>query len=209
MGAVYRGRHRDLDKEVAIKVLHPNFQADAEFSKRFHAEALTMSRIDHPNVTRILNFGRESDGLLYLAMEFLDGVDLQTVLDQEGALPLERAVRIISGVCAGLGHVHVTGSSTATSSRRTSCWSPAWTTTRRRAEIPKVCDFGVALAWTGNTQSSRVAGTPEYMSPEQCQGFALDARSDVYACGMLLYELATGKLPFTGDDSGLDGASPR
>src|SRR4029079_5815497 len=101
-----RGRHRDLDKDVAIKVLHTAFQADAEFSKRFHAEALTMSKIDHPNVTRILDFGQEADGLLYLTMEFLDGVDLQTVLDQEGAIPLERAVRIMTGVCAGLGHVH-------------------------------------------------------------------------------------------------------
>ena len=203
MGAVYRGRHRDLDKEVAIKVLHPNFQADAEFSKRFHAEALTMSKIDHPNVTRILDFGQESDGLLYLAMEFLDGVDLQTVLDQEGALPLERAVRIISGVCAGLGHVHRHGIIHRDIKPSNILLVSGLDDDETPTEIPKVCDFGVALAWTGDTQSSRVAGTPEYMSPEQCQGFALDARSDVYACGMLLYELATGNLPFTGDDPGL------
>ncbi len=203
MGAVYRGRHRDLDKDVAIKILHANFQADAEFSKRFHAEALTMSKIDHPNVTRILDFGQESDGLLYLAMEFLDGVDLQTVLDQEGALPLERAVRIISGVCAGLGHVHRHGIIHRDIKPSNILMVSGLDDDETPTEIPKVCDFGVALAWSGNKQSSRVAGTPEYMSPEQCQGFVLDARSDVYACGMLMYELATGKLPFTGEDAGL------
>ncbi len=203
MGAVYRGRHRDLDKEVAIKVLHTTFQADAEFSKRFHAEALTMSKIDHPNVTRILDFGQESDGLLYLVMEFLDGTDLQTVLDQEGALPLERAVRIISSICAGLGHVHRHGIIHRDIKPSNILMCSGLDDDETPTEIPKVCDFGVALAWTGNTQSSRVAGTPEYMSPEQCQGFVLDARSDVYALGMLMYELATGKLPFTGEDPGI------
>ena len=203
MGAVYRGRHRDLDKEIAIKVLHTTFQADAEFSKRFHAEALTMSKIDHPNVTRILDFGQEADGLLYLAMEFLDGVDLQTVLDQEGALPLERAVRIISGVCAGLGHVHRHGIIHRDIKPSNILMVSGLDDDETPTEIPKVCDFGVALAWSGATQSSHVAGTPEYMSPEQCKGMSLDARSDVYACGMLMYELATGKLPFTGDDPSL------
>ena len=203
MGAVYRGRHRDLDKEVAIKVLHTTFQADAEFSKRFHAEALTMSKIDHPNVTRILDFGQEADGLLYLAMEFLDGVDLQSVLDEEGALPLERAVRIISGVCAGLGHVHRHGIIHRDVKPSNILLVSGLDDDDTPTEIPKVCDFGVALAWTGNTQSSHVAGTPEYMSPEQCRGMVLDARSDVYACGMLMYELATGRLPFTGDDPAL------
>ena len=203
MGAVYKGRHRDLDKEVAVKILHTTFQADAEFSKRFHAEALTMSKIDHPNVTRILDFGQEADGLLYLAMEYLDGVDLQTVLDQEGALPLERAVRIISGVCAGLGHVHRHGIVHRDIKPSNILMVSGLDDDETPTEIPKVCDFGVALAWTGNTQTSRVAGTPEYMSPEQCQGLVLDARSDVYACGMLMYELATGRLPFTGNDAAL------
>jgi serine/threonine-protein kinase len=203
MGAVYRGSHRDLQKEVAIKVLHSNFQADTEFSKRFHAEALTMSKIDHPNVTRILDFGQESDGLLYLAMEFLDGVDLQTVLDQEGALPLERAVRIMAGVCAGLGHVHRHGIIHRDIKPSNILLVSGLDDDDTPTEIPKVCDFGVALAWTGTGKSSHVAGTPEYMSPEQCQGLALDARSDVYACGMLMYELATGKLPFTGHDAAL------
>jgi serine/threonine protein kinase len=197
MGAVYKGHHRDLDKEVAVKVLHPSFQRDEAFSKRFHAEALTMSRIDHPNVTRILDFGQEQDGLLYLAMEFLDGVDLQTVLDEQGPLPLERVVRIMSGVCAGLGHVHRHGI-IHRDIKPTNILLVAGLDEEddTPTEVPKVCDFGIALARTGPAEGGRVAGTPEYMSPEQARGLELDARSDVYACGIVIYELATGKIPF-------------
>ncbi|HEY8072743.1 MAG TPA: serine/threonine-protein kinase [Labilithrix sp.] len=197
MGAVYKGYHRDLDKEVAVKILHASFQADPGFASRFKAEALTMSKIDHPNVTRILDFGEEEDGLLYLAMEFLDGVDLQTVLDEQGALPLERLVRLMSGVCSGLGHVHRHGI-IHRDVKPTNILLVAGLDEEDETptEVPKVCDFGIALARTAHVEGGRVAGTPEYMSPEQARGLELDARSDVYACGVLMFELATGKLPF-------------
>ena len=198
MGSVYRGHHRDLDRIVAIKVLHATFHASAEFSKRFQAEALTMSRVDHPSVARVLDFGQEPDGLLYLVMEFLDGTDLQSVLDREGHLPLERLVRIMTQVCAALGHVHrhgvihrdvKPGNILLVAGHDEEEDVPS--------EVAKVCDFGIALASGG--EGGRVAGTPHYMSPEQCMGAELDARSDVYACGVLLYELATGVLPFDGE----------
>ncbi len=197
MGAVYKGYHRDLDKEVAVKILHASFQADPNFASRFKAEALTMSKIDHPNVTRILDFGQEEDGLLYLAMEFLDGVDLQTVLDEQGPLPLERLVRMMSGVCAGLGHVHRHGIiHRDVKPANILLVAGLDEEDETPTEVPKVCDFGIALAQTAHIEGGRVAGTPEYMSPEQARGLELDARSDVYACGVLMYELATGKLPF-------------
>jgi serine/threonine-protein kinase len=201
MGAVYKCHHRDLDKEVAVKVLHQGFQRDGAFSKRFHAEALTMSRIDHPNVTRILDFGEEQDGLLYLAMEFLDGVDLQSLIEQQGPLSLERVVRIMSGVCSGLGHVHRHGI-IHRDIKPTNILLVAGLDEEddTPTEVPKVCDFGIALAHAGPTEGGRVAGTPEYMSPEQARGLELDARSDVYACGIVTYELATGKVPFTHRD---------
>jgi serine/threonine protein kinase len=198
MGSVYRGHHRDLDLVVAVKVLHANFQASAGFSKRFQAEALTMSRIDHPSVTRVLDFGQERDGLLYLVMEFLDGTDLQSVIDREGHLPLERLVRIMMQVCAALGHVHrhgvihrdiKPGNILLVAGHDDDEDVPT--------EIAKVCDFGIALA--SGAEGARVAGTPHYMSPEQCMGAEVDARSDIYACGVLLYELATGVLPFDGE----------
>jgi serine/threonine protein kinase len=198
MGSVYRGHHRDLDLIVAVKVLHATFQANAGFSKRFQAEALTMSRIDHPSVTRVLDFGQEPDGLLYLVMEFLDGTDLQSVIDREGKLPLERLVRIMMQVCAALGHVHrhgvihrdiKPGNILLVAGHDDDEDVPT--------EIAKVCDFGIALA--SGAEGARVAGTPHYMSPEQCMGGEVDARSDIYACGVLLYELATGVLPFDGE----------
>jgi serine/threonine protein kinase len=198
MGSVYRGHHRDLDLVVAVKVLHASFQANAGFSKRFQAEALTMSRIDHPSVARVLDFGQERDGLLYLVMEYLDGIDLQSVIDREGKLPLERLVRIMMQVCAALGHVHrhgvihrdiKPGNILLVAGHDDDEDVPT--------EIAKVCDFGIALA--SGAEGARVAGTPHYMSPEQCMGKEVDARADVYACGVLLYELATGILPFDGD----------
>jgi serine/threonine protein kinase len=198
MGSVYRGHHRDLDLVVAVKVLHASFQANAGFSKRFQAEALTMSRIDHPSVTRVLDFGQEPDGLLYLVMEFLDGTDLQSVIDREGHLPLERLVRIMMQVCAALGHVHrhgvihrdiKPGNIFLVAGHDDDEDVPT--------EIAKVCDFGIALA--SGAEGARVAGTPHYMSPEQCMGADVDARSDIYACGVLLYELAAGVLPFDGE----------
>lgn len=200
MGSVYRAYHRDLDLVVAIKVLHTSFQADTAFAKRFQAEALTMSRIDHPNVTRILDFGQERDGLLYLVMEFLDGIDLQNVLDREGRLPLERLVRIMMQVCAALGHVHRHGI-IHRDVKPTNILIVAGHDDEEDVptEVAKVCDFGIALA--SGSEKARVAGTPHYMSPEQCVGAELDARSDVYACGVLIYELATGVLPFDGEPS--------
>jgi eukaryotic-like serine/threonine-protein kinase len=197
MGAVYRAHHRDLDKVVAVKLLHPTFLKETGFSERFQAEALTMSRIDHPNVARVLDFGQEPDGLLYLVMEFLDGVDLAAVREEAQRLDVERIARIMTQVCAALGHVHRHGI-IHRDVKPTNILLVAGHDEEEDVptEIAKVCDFGIAL--TGKKSGGRTAGTPDYMSPEQCRGLELDARSDVYACGVILFELSTGRMPFEG-----------
>ncbi len=201
VGAVYRARHRELQMPVAVKVLHDTYQADADFGRRFHAEALAASRLDHPNITRVLDFGQEPDGLLYLVMEYLDGVALRKVLEREGPLGTERIVRLASQVCAGLAHAHARHIVHKDVKPENLVIIRGSDDDGNPVEIVKVCDFGIAQGAVAE-ETRRFQGTPEYMSPEQCASAELDARSDVYALGIVLYELATGDVPFTHDDVG-------
>ncbi|AKU98918.1 serine/threonine protein kinase [Labilithrix luteola] len=197
VGAVYKARHRELRMPVAVKVLHESFQRDIDFCRRFYAEALAASRLDHPNITRVIDFGQEPDGLLYLAMEFLDGVELRDVLAKEGPLDPVRIATVMMQVCAGLSHAHARGIVHRDIKPENLVIVQGQDDDGRAVEIVKVCDFGIAQhrAATAN-ELGVISGTPEYMSPEQCRGDELDARSDVYACGVVLYELATGQVPF-------------
>jgi serine/threonine-protein kinase len=108
-GTVYRALHRDLRIPVAVKVMNSSFERDVDYCRRFHAEALAASRLDHPNLTRVLDYGQEPDGLLYMAMEFLDGWSLRAILEAEGRLDLARAAGYLIQVCSGLTHAHARG----------------------------------------------------------------------------------------------------
>jgi len=197
VGAVYKARHRELMMPVAVKVLHESFQSDIDFCRRFYAEALAASRLDHPNITRVIDFGQEPDGQLYFAMEYLDGPELRSVLDMERKLPVPRLVSIMMQVCAGLSHAHARGIVHRDIKPENLVLVPSHDDDGRPTVVVKVCDFGIALQRALPAEEDGViAGTPEYMSPEQCRSDELDARSDVYACGVVLYELATGQLPF-------------
>jgi serine/threonine protein kinase len=199
VGAVYKARHRELRMAVAVKVLHESFQHDIDFCRRFYAEALAASRLDHPNITRVIDFGQEPDGLLYLAMEFLAGVELRAVLEKDGVLPAQRIAEVMMQTCAGLSHAHARGIVHRDIKPENLVIVPGQDDDGQPIELVKVCDFGIAQhrALPGAEQEAGIiAGTPEYMSPEQCRGDELDARSDVYACGVVLYELATGQVPF-------------
>jgi serine/threonine-protein kinase len=201
VGAVYRARHRELKMPIAVKVLHESFQHDIDFCRRFYAEALAASRLDHPNVTRVIDFGQEPSGQLYFAMEFLDGSELRALLDKERVLPTARIVDIMVQVCAGLSHAHARGIIHRDIKPENLVIVPGHDDDGNAIEIVKVCDFGIAQhrALPASKEQSVIAGTPEYMSPEQCRGDELDARSDLYACGVVLYEMATGQVPFTSE----------
>jgi serine/threonine-protein kinase len=198
VGAVYKARHRELRMAVAVKVLHDSFQQDIDFCRRFYAEALAASRLDHPNLTRVIDFGQEPDGVLYLAMEFLAGAELRAVLDKEGPLPAQRIAEVMMQTCAGLSHAHTRGIVHRDVKPENLVIVPGQDDDGQPLDLVKVCDFGIAQHRALRTadEAGIVAGTPEYMSPEQCRGDELDARSDVYACGIVLYELATGQVPF-------------
>ncbi|MDB4944631.1 MAG: serine/threonine protein kinase [Labilithrix sp.] len=201
VGAVYKARHRELRMPVAVKVLHESFQHDIDFCRRFYAEALAASRLDHPNITRVIDFGQEPDGLLYLAMEFLAGVELRAVMDASRTLPAQRIAELMMQTCAGLSHAHARDIVHRDIKPENLVLVPASDDDGQPIELVKVCDFGIAQhrALPSTEEEGVIAGTPEYMSPEQCRGDSLDARSDVYACGVVLYELATGQVPFTAE----------
>jgi serine/threonine-protein kinase len=210
IGKVYKARHRDLRKGVAIKVLHASFQADADFCQSFAGEAMAAKDLVHPNVVRLLDFGQEPDGLLYIVMDLIQGRTLGALLQSE-TIAGERIAEIMMQVCAGLQTAHDRGIVHRDIKPENVMLVPGFDDDGKAVEVAMICDFGIAqhhAADVGPDEPSliprgpdyRVAGTPEYMSPEQCRGEPLDGRSDVYACGITLYELATGHVPFTHDN---------
>jgi serine/threonine-protein kinase len=208
-GAVYKATHRELRRTVAIKVLHPHYQKDPHFMKSFRGEALAASQLDHPNVMRVLDFGQEPDGLVYIVMEFLSGRTLQSLLDEERRLQTDRAVEIMIQVCAALSVAHDNGIIHRDIKPDNIMLVPSRNDEGGTFELVKVCDFGIAALQNPTREEADemglaenvIAGTPEYMSPEQARGSEIDARSDVYACGICLYELVTGRPPFLGDNA--------
>jgi serine/threonine protein kinase len=206
-GAVYKATHRELRRTVAIKVLHPHYQQDPHFMKGFRGEALAASQLDHPNVMRVLDFGQEPDGLVYIVMEYLSGRTLQSLLDEERRLAPDRAVEIMIQVCAALSVAHDNGIIHRDIKPDNIMLVPSRNDEGGAFDLVKVCDFGIAALENPRAEDAElgiaegvIAGTPEYMSPEQARGIEIDARADVYACGICLYELVTGRPPFLGEN---------
>jgi tetratricopeptide (TPR) repeat protein len=200
MGRVYRAEQSVLGRTVAVKIVHPYLLADESSVARFLTEARAASQLNHPNSISVFDFGRTDDGQPYLVMEFLKGQDLAQILARENVLPLSRIVDIVHQVLAALGEAHALGIVHRDLKPENIVIQPQ----RRGGELVKVLDFGLAkvradATATNVTSPGIVCGTPDYMAPEQGRGDEIDGRSDLYAVGVILFQLLTGKLPFEGD----------
>ncbi len=205
MGAVYRGVHTALKRDVAIKVLLPELGDKDEFIRRFEREAESVSRLAHPNIIAVTDFGRTPEGLLFLVMEFLDGQSLTAII-RKGAMEIPRALFIVRQVLNALGHAHAAG----VVHRDLKPDNIMLVTRDGRPDVVKILDFGIAKvtdsgSGTGAgrealTQAGMIFGTPEYLSPEQALGDTVDARADLYAAGVILFEMLTARRPFESDD---------
>ena len=197
MGRVYRAEQTALGRTVAVKVIHPHLLGDEQVVARFYTEARASSRLNHPNSVGIIDFGRTDDGILFLVMEFLKGKDLALVMYEEGPLPFPRICEILIQTLGALGEAHALG----VVHRDLKPENIILKRQRAGGDLVKVVDFGLAtivsgVGSTSVTTPGLVCGTPDYMAPEQGRGDQVDGRGDLYAVGVVLFELLTDQLPY-------------
>jgi serine/threonine-protein kinase len=199
MGKVYRAEQAPLGRVCALKVLNANYtgEHDPEFHKRFFLEASLTAKLRHPNTVTIFDYGQTTDGVYYMAMEYLEGYTLHRAIRQVGHLPEERTAHIARQICRSLREAHSLGVVHRD-------LKPANVYLLEHGDEPdyvKVLDFGLVKDVQNSdaeelTQAGLFMGSPKYMAPEQIQGGTVDARTDIYALGIMMYEMMTGKVPF-------------
>jgi eukaryotic-like serine/threonine-protein kinase len=198
MGAVYLADQPTVGRRAVVKLLHPQLSRDPNVAARFNLEARAAAALNHPHIVTVYNYGADSargDGTLYLAMEHLDGRDLERAIADAGRLGAARAVHIARQVCDALAEAHARG----VVHRDLKPSNVMLVTRGRDDDFVKVLDFGIAkVKGVALTHSNLVFGTPEYMSPEQLRGQELDGRSDLYALGVVLFEMLSGRMPYQG-----------
>ncbi len=194
MGTVYAAEHVEIGKGVAVKILHPQYSRQQDLVERFRREARAASRIGHPHIIDVTDFGTTEDGCAYFVMEHLDGIDLADVLSHERRLEPARAAQITIQICRALEAAHAAG----VIHRDLKPENIFLVAREGRADFVKVLDFGIARSGQDSSRLTNpgiAMGTPEYMAPEQALGGLADRRSDIYSVGALLYEMVTGTPP--------------
>jgi eukaryotic-like serine/threonine-protein kinase len=198
MGKVYRAEQVPLGRICAIKLLDPNYtgEHDPEFHKRFFLEASMTSKLRHPNTVTIFDYGHTDDGIYYMAMEYLEGYTLHRAIRQVGHLPEERTAHVARQICRSLREAHTLGVVHRD-------LKPANVYLLEHGDEPdyvKVLDFGLVKDVSSGseelTKAGLFMGSPKYMAPEQITGGVIDSRTDIYALGIIMYEMVTGKVPF-------------
>lgn len=192
MAVVYRALDTLLNRHVSIKVLHAQFSTDEDFVRRFRREAQAAASLSHPNVVNIYDVGQERADY-YIVMEFVDGLTLKEVIQDRAPLPVAEAIDLSKQICSALGHAHENNIVHRDI-------KPHNILIGKDGRV-KVTDFGIARAITSNTitQEGSVLGSVHYFSPEQARGGITDVKSDIYSLGVVLYEMLTGELPFSGE----------
>ena len=192
MADVYRARDKLLDRPVAVKILHDQFKNDREFIEKFHREAQAAARLSHPNIVNIFDVGVEGSNH-YIVMEYVPGSTLKDLIKQEGHLPVSQALRIAEDIARALSHAHA--------NNLVHCDIKPHNILMMPDGSAKVADFGIARAVTESTMTytGNIVGSVHYFSPEQAKGTMITPKSDVYSLGVVLYEMLTGTLPFTGE----------
>jgi eukaryotic-like serine/threonine-protein kinase len=200
MGQVYQVRHISLDRHFAMKLLRRELARDEELAARFIDEARATASIRHPNIVQITDFGKLAEGLPYFVMELLRGETLGRVIKAGGPIPAARAVRILEQVASALGAAHAAGV-VHRDLKPENVFLVGGMAGGRASDDVRVVDFGAAKI-VGSSRVTRqgiVFGTPHYMSPEQASGQPVDHRADIYALGVIMYEMFTGRVPFEAD----------
>ncbi len=204
MGVIFRGRHKRTGARLAIKVMHPHLSANQLHLRRFEQEARTASTLDHPNIVVVHDFGVTPKSIAYLVMEWLDGSNLDPVIRIGGTISLTRFLHIFIQATSALGHAHRKG----VIHRDIKPSNIILATTPEKPDFVKIVDFGIAKVLTDESEDSMnltrtgdILGSPLYMSPEQCMGNKMDARSDLYSLGCVMYQALVGVTPLKGENA--------